>query len=294
MKKMIAWIMALVMLVTCIPVALAEEGYVTVTRDNAPIRNDKYETGDVLVRVPYGALLKVLDTTRNMYLHKWYKVSYNGVTGYIYEDNVKKHSHDFCKYTYHGVTYSVCRTCAYCEVTVTGSATISKSSASAVAGYATAGAFSAAADGPLPFGDVLGILIVGIGTLYELTTPSKAMVTELVSSLDDYLERERYTCSNESFYRVVRKDGTLVKESNECIPMAAAYARVLAGKDVWTLERNAAKECARLYGSYYSEVDKDQPGYWYHYHLGADAKHKNTKAGHIFYGTSVGYHEMPH
>ena len=42
-----------------------------------------------------------------------------------------------------------------------------------------------------------------------------------------------------------------------------------------------------------SEIDKDTPGYYYHFHLGRDVKHKNKKAGHIFWGTSAVYNTRP-
>ena len=188
----------------------------------------------------------------------------------------------------------MCPECGHATVTLTQSAEISYSKAEAVAGYVSLGVGMAASDGILPAGDVIGILVTGIGCLYAVTTPSATMVTELTRDLIDYMHDDTArSCNGESFYLVKRVYGDLYIVDPMCMTIPEAYAMVSAGRDVWVYSKKAAIACASLHGTFYQQVDKNQPGYFWHCHMGTDDAHRDESFGHIFYGKSVVYNEFP-
>lgn len=297
MKKFLSLLLIFSILLASVPAGAlaASSDYLIVTRDNAPIRTGPSEDDSIVARCSKGDLLETTGSTLNWRLNHWYKVRYNGSTRYIYSGNVKEHQHDYAKYTYEGVRYAVCCDCGHATVTMTENAKVSKSTAQAMLPHISTGFGIAAADGPIPAGDVLGLIVASVGCLYAMTQPSKALVTEITQDLADYMKRSPRTCSVDSFYAVQRVNGNLIKENNECLTIPEAYARVRAGGDVWTEKQSTAEALAAVYsGGYYSEVDKDKCGYYYHYHLGSNVSNKVKSAGHIFYGASVAYGDRPH
>lgn len=273
---------------------------IEVKRDNAPIRSAASENGSVLFRCEEGAVLKYTSTVINKYGNLWYKVTFNGKTGYIYSGNVKMHTHSYQHLTYDGVTYNVCD-CGKVTVTVkttqkVDSYKVSMSGVAATAplsmtGYASTAGGLAIADGPIPLGDIIGLSILVVGAYLTLTNskPSTTQVQEIVRNIDfdSYLEQNGSSCSVTSYRRVLREGGTLKYIDDKCMNIGEAYVYVrYIGGDVYCNDQPTAMALAVMHGenNFYMERDKNQPTYFYHYHLGANAKHK--VGGHIFFGTN--------
>ena len=265
--------------------AFAASNYVEVTKDNAPIRDDYYEEGSIVTRVSKGTVLKCNDTKINLYLNKWYKVSYNGYSGWIYSENVKTHNHSYYRIYYEGNTYAVCEDCMTIAVEQATTIPISKADSIALALPTALG--SAALDGPLPIADVAALLMLATAYYLETGDISTTTIYEMVNevSLANFAEKNS-TCSSESFYRVERgKKGGLYYVDHQCIDAFRAFVCVrYLGIDVWTASPDAALACASLNGTrYYYERDKNRPDYFYHYHLGTDYYDRDSQ-NHIFVG----------
>ena len=296
MKKITSVFLVICLLITTFPVtAFADsDEHLVVTRDHAPIRRDKSEDASVVAYCNKGDVLETTGSSLNHWLNRWYKVRYNGNIYYIYSGNVRTSSHSYTRFTYDGVKYSICTECGYAKVTLTSSATISHSDANAVASSLSMGLVLV--DGPLPIGDFAALLTIALTAYVATSDLTKTAVTDITLDLVDFLNDNDYerVCSIDSFYQVLRLPTGLKKMSTTCYNYAEAYAYVLGGGDVWTETYDAAAKLAAFYpGGGYSEIDKDSPGYYYHFHLGSDRHNKNRRAGHIFYGTSYVYNARP-
>ena len=290
MKKFLSVFLSLVLLINILPLgaAMADTQYVEVTADSAPIRDDYYETGSVLYWASRGGMLKVVKTKTNMYFNKWYYVEYD--TGYscgrgwIYSGNIKEHSHNYQTYNYNGNKFGVCTKCG--TVSIERTRTVEMSRADAFVAALPAAGVAAGADGPIPAGDVVAVVILGLALLELGQTPSTYQIQEWAESVDiaDYV-REDNTCSIESFYKVQRA-GNLVKIDNRCMNAFQAFlcSRFL-GYDVWTMDPQAAVLCASMNGGRFfgPERDANKADYYYHYHYGTDHQHKDTET-HVFFG----------
>ena len=305
--KIMSLLLVLTLFVGMIPTPAyaASVSYLEVTRNNAPIRADKYDTGKIIDRCAKGTVLKCTGTTYNWKTSKWYKVEWEGKTRFIYSGNVKTHSHSYKnKVTFDGVTYKICG-CGYINVTAKTQVKVKQGNAIAMSATAfaplagsTATAYSfipaaggaAALDGPLPFGDVAALLILAYGayTMTSGTTISTSKAKSMAISLDfdDYLKQNPNICSEASFRMVSRATGkNLTYIGKTCYNAVQAYALAVGGQDMYTRYMPNAKLAASFHpGGCYSEIDKNKPNYYYHYHLGANAKSK--VGGHIFYGTT--------
>ena len=296
-RKIIAVLLVILTITATVPVSsyAASVKYIEVTKDNAVIRTSASEKGKVIVRCKKNAVLTSTGTKINSKLNKWYKVKYNGKTAYIYSGNVKSHSHSYRQYNYAGVTYKVCKYCG--NIIVTKSTKIKKASAGTMASYAATAGALAAADGPIPVGDIVATAFLALGAYYTFSgkvatgSVAKGIVTEI--DFEEYLKKEKNSCSDISFRRVKRTGGTLKYRDRTCLNMIEAYicARYLR-QDVHTKYYPTALALAELHvascnqekihGSYYTEKDQNQPSYFYHFHLKISGKKINS---HIFYST---------
>ena len=126
LKRLLSIILTMSILLSCIPMQVfaSDSGEVCaastyrdgaslleVKKDRAPLRSGPAEKNSILIRCDKGVVLEKKDTTINKYLNKWYKVTYKDISsgscysGYIYSENVEKHSHSFQKFEHDGVTY---------------------------------------------------------------------------------------------------------------------------------------------------------------------------------------------
>lgn len=279
-------------------IAAQEYQYIEVVKNNAPIRNDYYETGNVLTRCTSGTILAYTSTKVNTYLNKWYKVVYNGGYAWIYAENVKEHKHTYqSSYSSDLDSFQVCAKCGHVKASSNKTAEAVVNSTFVMGALGSLGVKSSGVIGfmggfavaePTPAGEIaLGVAIVA--GAYLAAKGATATVAKLISELDLSLvaEMNQNVCSPASFREVVRNGSELIYESTKCLDTLQAYGRVLAGKDVYANTQTIAFECARLYpGGCYSEIDKNKPDYFYHYHLGKDAKHKRPNTGHVFYGST--------
>ena len=290
MKKVFSVLIALVLLVNLLPLstALADTKYVEVVARNAAIRDDYYDTGNVLAWVSWDTRLRVIDSKTNWYLNKWYKVEYDTgyscVRGWIYSGDVAEHTHRYQEYYYNGNKFGVCTSCG--AVSVEQTRTVEMSRAEALAAALPAAGVAAGADGPIPVGDIVGLFILGLAAIEVGMNPSTYQVKEWADTVDmDEFVREKDTCSNESFYKVQRA-GNLVKIDNICMNTFQAFVcSRFMGIDVWTMSPEAAIACGMLnLGRFFGpERDAGQPDHYYHYHYGTD--HNNMDAStHIFFG----------
>lgn len=318
MKKIISILLALVLILGCIPAPAfaAESGEVCavepysgdatlleIVRDGAPIRTGAGEKYAKVVTCEKGAVLEKNGSKVNRYLNKWYEVTYRDMesnacyTGYIYSENVKKHSHSFEKLEYEGVTYKFCD-CGKITVRVKNEYMLKKADALAAAGVA-AGTLTAV-DGPLPVGDLIGAgLLVTVGLLSN--TGALPNVREVLSIYDD-IDFKRFeeddSCSADSYRKVVRSNGTLIFLDDKCMSVVEAYVWVRTGNDVWCQNWDTALKLGALHpGGCFSEIDSGNKDYWYHFHLGSctpEGKHVDVVGGHIFYGASAITHSYPY
>ena len=73
----------------------AADTYYKVTKANAPLRDNYYESGKVLDKLPLNTLVKVTKTVTNLVGNKWLKISYLNKSGkscvaYLYSGNASK------------------------------------------------------------------------------------------------------------------------------------------------------------------------------------------------------------
>lgn len=262
--------------------------FIDVIVDNAPLRTCASKAGEVIANTYYGRTLAVVNEMTNEYGNHWYEVSWenepgDGATAYIYSGNVKEHSHAYMCKNVEGVEFSYCK-CGNVYIEETMYVNVSKADALVLGATATASATSLA-DGPLPVGELIGaILVVGTWCLaYSGVIPSELQSVTTDTDFMEYIKDNGEVCSNDNFRMVERVNGTLQVIGNTClnVPQAYVYSRYCKG-DVWTSEMFVAQECAALNGEYFGpEVDKDEPGYYYHFHYGTD--HKDCVGGHVFY-----------
>ena len=287
MKKFIAILISIVMLMNLIPMAASasSDNYVEVTKDSAPVRSTYYETGDVCRWVSYGTTLRVVDTTINSHLNTWFKVEYDtNRYGWIWSGNVKTHQHNYYKVNYNGNTFGICQKCYTISVERVSTVEVNKMDSAALAIPLVLGA----CDGLLPIGDVVGVLLVSVAMLEMGQSVTTTQIREMVDTMDlrDYTKGIN-SCGVESFYKVQPVGNSLQKLDSRCLNVLQAFVcSRFMGINVWTETQAAAMACASMNGYFYGpERDYDQPGYWYHFHYGRDKNHKETRT-HIFFGTN--------
>lgn len=282
--RFLALLLALAMTISAFPVSAfaATNEYLEVIVDNAPIRNDYYKTGDVVARCTKGAILESSGTKTNRYHNKWYKVSFEGSTYYIYSENVKVHTHNYQSLTIEDLKLKICKNCGNIVSDDTKSDTYNE--------YISLAALALPAiDGPIPVGDILaGILFTyAVAKSSQAMVPAAADIVEQIRKVDfsEYLKkRDENTCTPYSFRRVMRYQGGLKYLDSECMDYAEAYIWVAVFQgDVYTASEDAALILAAMSpkGST-CERDKDKVSYFYHYHLSKDRSEK----GHVFFGTN--------
>ena len=298
MKKFISLLLTVIMALNILPlsVASAETQFVEVTKDSAPIRDDYYESGNVLKWVPRGTILRVYDTKLNSKLNHWFRVEYDDpsqnrcIMGWIYSGNVKDHSHSYQKYEYNGNTFCVCETCNTISIEKVTTVPLSKMDSVALAIPSAIG--TAMVDSPaIGPADIAAVFILIMAAFEIGTEPQMTEVIEMVDTMD----LSRFTegtnrCGIDSFYKVQRLPAGLKKIDNTCMNMMQAFICVKYNLfDVWTETQEAAGLCAAINGDFYGpEIDATgDSSYYYHFHLGADRKHKErTTNKHIFFGTN--------
>lgn len=289
MKKIthiLAFVLILAISISAFPVmAFADHNeFLEVLVDGAPIRNKDSEKGTVVAKCFKGAVLESTGSTINKYLHKWYKVRYDGSTYYIYSDNVKKHAHNYQALKIEDVNFKICKNCGDIAGNNTKSSTYKE--------YVSYAALVLPAlDGPIPVGDILAALLATYAgtTLLHSATPSITNLVEQVKEIDfsEYLrKRESNNCSYSSFRRVIRFPGGLKYLDDKCMDVAEAFIWVAAFQgDVYTADEDAALILAAMspWGAT-CERDKDKVSYFYHYHLCLSVN--RTQKGHVFFGTN--------
>ena len=267
---------------------------VDVTKVDAPLWSGPTKYSELVDHTYLGRVLAVVDETVNEYGNLWYEVAWekepgDGNTAFIYSGNVEPHTHGYCCLYVEGVEYSYCE-CGDVYVMGTSYVEVSQEDTYMMSTMAQAGILSLG-DTALPFGDmVAGVLIIGTICLYltDNIPTTLQMVTEEIDFLD-YLKENPEVCTETNFRMVTRdmKNGLLVIEGDNCLTISEAYVYArFCGGDVWTPDKTgtSALACAELNGEFFGpEVDKDKPGYYYHYHMGTD--HDNAVESHIFYGT---------
>jgi hypothetical protein len=266
------------------------EKAVTVTKNNAPLRTGPSEKESVAYRVPVGTVLEYSSTCRSstglFNFNQWYVIEYNGNTYYLFSGNAEIHSHSWAEtLLYNDVTYQICN-CGYVSVQNISQQKVGVMRSEVAAALAVAGGLSAA-DGPLPFGEMAGaVVLVAAMAVESSVTLSDTTYMDVVTdeAFSDYLKDNASQCSYYSFRRVIRVAGQLKYMDDYCLDAAQAYicARYL-GIDVYTKSEDAAlMMVATFFGSGICERDKDQTTYFYHYHLGTD---RNIHT-HVFFGTN--------
>lgn len=218
--RIIAVALVLAMAVSAFPVAAfaANSEYLEVIVDNAPIRKECREKGEIVARCAKGAVLESTGSTLNKYLHKWYLVNYEGKTYYIYSDNVKTHTHNYESLTLEDIKLKICKNCG--DITAEGKKTATYEEYIGLAAVALP-----AIDGPLPVGEIIaGILITySAAKMSQAMVPVAADIVEQIKKVDfsDYLKkRSENICTPESFRRVVRYPGGLKYLDSDCMDIA--------------------------------------------------------------------------
>lgn len=296
MKKVTAMILSVLMtIVGCvgngIPVQAAEtsQNFVDVRVYNAPLRVGPEKSADAIAYTYDGRVLTVVDEITNQYGNLWYEVAWeavpgDGTTAYIFSGNVSEHSHAYACQEVEGIEFSFCK-CGDVYIEESSYMEISMANTLVLGASATAGATSMA-DGPLPVGDLIGIILLAGAWCLDYTGAIPTDLQKITTDADfmDYLKDNAEICTNENFRMVKRVNGLLQVIGNSClnIPQAYIYSRYCKG-DVWTRDYATALECAAFNGTYFGpEVDKNAEGYYYHFHYGND--HTDCVGGHIFYG----------
>lgn len=295
LKKIMAVSLSTLLVLGCciyndIEVQAAEtpKKFVDVIVDNADLRSCASKSGEKIADTYYGRVLAVVNETINEYGNLWYEISWecepgDGATAYIYSGKVEDHSHAYMCKEVEGVQFSYCN-CGDVYIEETTYMEVSHADALVLGAISTAGATSLT-DGPLPVGDLIGaVLVAGTWCLaYSGAIPSELQDVTTDVDFMEYIRDNGEICSNENFRMVERANGSLQVIGNACLNICQAYvfSRYCKG-DVWTSEMSVAQECVKLNREYFGpEVDKDKPGYFYHFHYGSD--HNNCVGGHVFY-----------
>lgn len=292
MKRIISAVLVIVLVFCMLPlnVFAASKNYVEVVKD-APLRTKGDGDAAVAMRCEEGVVLESVGTYFNWRkLSNWHKVKvpgYNDVF-FIYDGNVKNHTHKATELTINGIVYTVCG-CG--DVTAKTATQEEREEANVVLSAVPMAIPLALADGPLPIGDIAAavITIVGVCVAHDYAIPAAkelaVMATE--ADFDKYFEdRAENTCSRYSFRRVVRFPGGLKYADQYCMDAAEAFVYVsLIHGDIYTADEDSALMLAAMFGSAIMERDKASPKkdittYFYHYHVGTDRVNKS----HIFFG----------
>lgn len=272
--------------------AMAETRYIEVKKDSAPIRDTYYDVGNAYEWVGRGTVMKVIGSKTNKYFNVWYKVEHNGTVGWIWEGNVRDHTHSYKRVSYNGNTFGICEKCGTISVERVSTMSVQKADSLALAIPTALGA--SAADGPLPIGEVVGLCILVLA-MFDLTgNVTETQIREMADTADlaDF-SKGSDVCGIESFHKVMRVGGKLKYMDNKCLDAIQAFvcARYL-GIDVWTELPSQALICASMnWGRFFMERDANKPDYYYHYHLGTSHQDMDSQA-HIFFGTND-YGEKP-
>ncbi len=187
--------------------------------------------------------------------------------------------------TIDNLTIKICKGCGYCYADG-NKYEIKKGNSLILAAPIEASIGLAVADGPLPVGDIVGLIIsvAAICIYYDSTVPSAKDFAKTITEADiiQDLLLKKTACTPDTFHLVRRYSGGLKYLSPYCMDIYEAMAvGVLLGMDVYTESEASAMMLALAFdGSAIAERDKDQISYFYHYHYGVNRK---TKA-HIFFG----------
>ena len=262
---------------------------ITVIKDRAPLRTAPDGDAAIKYRAEKGSVLELLGVKRTGFFgfRKWYVVSYNGSQYYLFSDNAEVHSHSYVSYSVAGTPFKVCD-CGHVVFTTYQSVEIKRAESYAAIG--TAAATAVFVDGPIPIGDIIGAVIVAAGTVYWLTGDviSSDTAQTIATDVDyvDYLKTVKNECSGSTYRMVARAPENLRFISDSCLNIGEAYVyAAYCGGDVWCSNRIVAKALADLHGTgCYSEVDRNQPTHYQHFHLGGKPSIK--VGGHVFYGTN--------
>lgn len=287
---------------------------IEVTRDNAPIRDDKVDSGNIVARCKEGAVLVSTGSTINYKLHKWYVVKFDGKEYFIYSGNVKVHSHDYKCIEVLGMTFSLCDCGIFERVSsvpkntevisipvpasigtsvVSGSAVLSLPTTTALeeALVALGGMVPAVGEAVVPY---LPVIVTGAAILLAFLfiinkDATFEMMVEVLETLDlvevvEINKGNQYACEPEEFRLVTRMNGNLYYSNSECYSIAEAYVLALSGQDVYNPNRQYAEMCASMNIWYFEERDKNQPEYYWHFHLGTASPRATVSKGHVFYG----------
>lgn len=293
-KKILFLMLVVVMMFASIPVTSYASGeviYLEITRERAPLRKKSNDKGEIVKRYTENSIIQSTGSLINSKKNRWYKIPYEGNNYYIYSGNVKEHKHSYKQLVYDDVTYKYCN-CGNVKVVTKEKEKLKASKA--IATYTSTVGMAVAADGALPVGDVIGLGII-VFTMYQAATGNildKAAYTEIIKEIDfgDYLKNREQVCTDESFRKVMRKEGKLNYIDDKCMDKDEAFFYVFYGGDVYTKYEETAEKLGLMYGNCFNERDKDAPSYFYHIHLGKD--HKDKVGGHIFYGLND-YKEGP-
>ena len=310
-KRLISLLLILALIVSCFPVSALAAGneetcsvarysdsadLLEITRDGAPIRSGPGESYSITVTCQEGAVVEKIGSTINRYLHRWYEVTYRDAegnqcyTGYIYSENVQKHTHQYESLVFEGLTYKYCD-CGKITVRVPADSQVTGHDVRSIL-YSTAAALPLV-DGPLPVGDMIavGLLVVGGVMAVEGAVPLAGEVATILQDVDYYQYRQDDRCPTDSYYKVTRINGTLAFVDNKCMDKVEAYVWVRTGHDVWCKDWSTAQKLGLLHlKGCFSEIDSGNKDYWYHFHLGSctsEGKHIDVVGGHIFYGASA-------
>lgn len=302
MKRTISIILVVAMLIAVLPAQCfaASTTLLEVTVDNAPIRGANNNKGKVITRCAKGSVLESTGYCINSSLNKWYKVKWNGGSYYIYSGNVKKHVHSYKSLESCGIHYLICD-CGDIKVDDSVYTVIEVQKVEYQAAYVDLARDLAMADGPFPYGDVAGLAIIAGGLAYEgalLATQAatKALQNINYTAITDVLQNINFSKVKEygkredkdlyTYRAVVRIGGQLKYVDNIKMNIVQAYAYCHdLGMDVYTETFEGAEALAMLGGSHFSEIDKNKPDYFYHFHYGTNYP-RYTTGGHIFYGAS--------
>lgn len=297
-KKIIPIFLIVVIIATSIPFtsSAASVKYFNVTK-SCTIRSGPGEKYSSVGKVSKDSVVTATAQNKNQYGNIWYKIKWgNNRTGYIWSGNTANHKHSYKQQTYRGITFKTCKNnCS--KIVVVKSTSIKLKNAQALAAIAPTAGTIAIADGPVPVGDIVAVAYTAIAyyliTNKQMTaTKAKEIVTE--TDFDEYIKKRKNVCGDDSFRFVLRKNGNLYYQSSTCLDLMEAYiaARYL-NRDVYTKYQTNATQLATMHvaacanentrGTYYFEIDKNKPGYFYHYHLKVNGQKLPV---HIFYGKS--------
>lgn len=293
MKRVTSAVLVAVLIIGMIPVTAfaSSNSYIEVTKDNTPLRANGDGDAPIVFRCEKGTVLETVGTYFNWKkLSKWFEVKIPGKedTYFIFTGNAEHHEHNTTELEVNSIVYKIC-TCG--DISANTTTTEQKDEANDVLSSTALALPLAAADGPLPFGDlaVASILILGVCFAHDYVVPTVEDLAEMISEadFDKYLEdREENTCSVYSFRRVARYPGGLKYIDQYCMDAVEAYVyvRLLQG-DVYTSSEDSALILAAMFGSAIMERDKASPSkdittFYFHYHVGTNRENK----AHIFFG----------